>query len=141
MQAIADLCSEHRLLEEQAARLAHIAAAAVPDPAAIAVVRWRMAQALADHCAREDRMIYEGLLTSGDVAATAIAWAYRHEHSTLTERFGRYVADWPVKRVAREWEAFRAETREVLDALADRILSEEHVLYAHSARVMGRRAA
>ena len=140
-QVISELCSEHRLLEEQAEQLGRIVTSQVPDSAAVAVIRWRMAQALADHCAREDHVIYDRLLSSGDVAATAVAWAYRREHGAIAERFNRYVAEWPVKRVGREWEAFRAETRKVLSALADRILSEEEVLYMQSLRVMGRRAA
>lgn len=86
-------------------------------------------------------MVFANMLVSGDVAAVAIAWTFRQEHGAIPERFRDYVAQWPVKRVAREWEAFRAETRDMLGALADRIQSEEDVLYAHAARVMERRAA
>jgi iron-sulfur cluster repair protein YtfE (RIC family) len=141
MHVIAELCGEHRQLEEQASQLMEIAGAAVPDPATVAMIRWRLAQALSDHCAREDRAIYDNMLASGDVSATAIAWAFRREHGALAESFGRYIGAWPVDRIAREWARFRVDTHAVLEALADRIACEEDVLYAHAERVRARRAA
>lgn len=113
----------------------------MPDPASVAATRWRMAQELFDHCAREDLTIYEPLILSGDAAVIATAWAYRREHGGLAEMFGRYVADWPVVRIGREWEAFRAETREIMTRLSNRILSEERELYVQAERLNARRAA
>jgi hypothetical protein len=141
MELIAELCGEHRQLEAQASRLMDIVSAEVPDPATIAMVRWRMAQALSDHCAHEDLAIYDWLLASGDVSASAVAWAFQREHGALVELFGRYIVSWPVERIAREWDAFRVDTHGVVEALADRIACEEEILYPQVGRVMARRAA
>jgi hypothetical protein len=136
-----ELRNEHRQLEEKAAQLLLILDNVVPDPASVAVIRWGMAQALTDHCSREDRGIYDRLLASGDAAATTVAWSYRQVHGTLVPEFSRYISEWPVDRIAREWEAFGKATRTMLGALAQRIQSEEAVLYAHAARVMAHRHA
>ena len=118
-----------------------IVSATVPDAAAVAVMRWQMAQALRDHCVREDRQIYDRLLSSGDAVATEIAWSYREEHGLLGPAFANYMATWPVGRIAGEWERFRAETRVLLADLAERIEREEQVLYPHVERVVARQRA
>lgn len=141
MIEVAGLLAEHRELEEQAARLQRIVTLEVADPAAVAAARWRMAQLLFDHCANEDRLVYDRLLASGDANATALAWSFRREHGALSPTFNQYIAEWPVARVAREWRAFQQATREVLQALAARIACEEVSLYTEAQRVLVRRAA
>jgi hypothetical protein len=141
MTAILDLCAEHRQLEGQAGVLLRTVQNSTPDTAAVAVLRWRMAQKLSDHCVREDRAIYEALIASGDAAATAIAWRYRQEHGRLAQDFSSYIAAWPVDRVANEWADFRAETEAVVTNLHSRIFLEEQVLYAHVERVAAKRRA
>ncbi|NML07544.1 hemerythrin domain-containing protein [Sphingomonas sp. G-3-2-10] len=141
LRTIKQLCDEHRELEAQARQMLDIVAITMPDPASIAAKRWRMAQELFEHCAREDLAIYEQLILSGDAVAIATAWKYRREHGGLGQMFGRYIADWPVVRIGREWEAFREETREIMTRLANRIQSEERELYVQAARLHDRRAA
>jgi hypothetical protein len=100
-----------------------------------------MAQALLDHCNRENWLVYDRLLASGDAIATNIAWRYRQEHGALGPAFANYIAAWPVGRISREWARFRDETEALMTGLAERIEDEERVLYAHVERVMARRAA
>jgi iron-sulfur cluster repair protein YtfE (RIC family) len=138
---IEGLCAEHRALEAQAARLLEIVSARVPDAAAVAVMRWQMAQTLRDHCSREDQLVYDRLLSSGDAVATDLAWSYRQEHGMLGPAFANYMAAWPVGRIAHEWERFRAETRILMADLAERIEREEQVLYPHVERVIARQRA
>jgi hypothetical protein len=140
-RVIVELCAEHRALEAQAAQLLAIVSAAVPDAAAVAAMRWQMAQALRDHCHREDQLIYDRLLSSGDAIATNIAWSYRQEHGMLGPAFANYMAAWPVGRISREWEWFCAETRILMADLAERIEREESVLYAHLERVIASQRA
>lgn len=141
MTLIAELCGEHRALEEHAARLMRAVACEVPDAASVAGARWQMAQVLFDHCRREDRGVYDRLLASGDASATAVAWRYRQDHGAIVADFSRYIADWPVGRIAREWARFRVETEALVASLALRIAQEEAVLYTHAERVMAQRAA
>ncbi len=141
MAALSELCEEHRKLCDQASLLRSIVMAPVPDAAAIAGMRWQMAHTLHEHCAHEDEAVYRLIFASGDAAATQIAWAYRQEHGRIGRAFGQYISDWPVKRITREWSAFRADTLAILERLAARIAGEEATLYAHAERLRLRRAA
>src|ERR1700754_219972 len=110
MTSILDLCTEHRELEEQATTLLRVVQNLVPDPASVAMLRWRMARMLSEHCAREDREVYQRLVASGDASATVVAWRYRQEHGRLVPDFSRYIAAWPIEGIAREWPRFSAAT-------------------------------
>ncbi len=135
------LRAEHLVLRDHAAQLLAIVSADVPDAAAVAAMRWRMAQALRDHCEREDREIYDRLLSSGDAVATEIAWRCRQEHGTLGSIFATHMASWPVDRINREWPHFRADTRALMFDLADRIAHEEQILYPQAERIVARQRA
>ena len=141
MTSISELCEEHRQLEAHAARMLTIVAAPVADAASVAGMRWRMAQALLDHCRDEDRVIYDRLLASGDAVATALAWEYRKEFGALSAAFASYIADWPVDRINRNWIGFRADTETMMARLAERVESEERELYLHAQRIEQRRNA
>ncbi|MEI9926792.1 MAG: hypothetical protein WDN44_02635 [Sphingomonas sp.] len=65
-----------------------MAAARVADPAAVAGLRWSLAQALFDHGASEP----------------------------VRAAFARYIADWSMGRVGAEWRCFGDETKAVLAA-------------------------
>ena len=141
MTRISELCEEHRQLEAQADRMLAIVTGPVADAAAVAGVRWRMAQALLDHCKGEDRAVYDRLLGSGDATATALAWRYRKEFGTLGGAFASYIADWPVDRINRNWIGFRADTEAMMARIVERIACEERELSVHAERVEARRRA
>lgn len=141
MTPISELREEHRQLEDQAKRLRAIVMAPVADAAAVAGIRWKMAQAIQDHCAHEDVAVYQAIFASGDGAATRAAWADRQAHGKLPRSFAHYISEWPVARINRQWDAFRADTLAMLDRLATRIGNEENSLYPHAERLRQRRAA
>lgn len=138
---IEELCAEHRDLEAQGAELLRVTSAASPDSAGVAGLRWQVARALADHCEREDRQVYDRLLSSGDAVATVLALRCRQEHGVLPERFRSYILDWPVDRITREWTDFGRQTRAIVASVAERSAREEEQLFPHASRVMARRAA
>lgn len=141
MALISELCAEHRELEALARQLMDIVSKDIPDAASVAAIRWRMMQLVRDHCTREEHLVYDMLMASGDAAATAIAWASRKEHGGLTAAFAANAANWSVGRIAQEWPLFREETRALLDWLARRVAQEEATLYVLAERVIERRAA
>lgn len=141
MVSISELCDEHRRLEALAAKLLKIVAAPVADAAAIAGVRWKMAQALLDHCRGEDVAVYDVMLASGDKAAAELAWQYRQEFGALSAAYAAYIADWPVDRINRNWAGFQADTHAMMARLAERVAAEESELYLHAQRIAERRNA
>lgn len=132
---IPQLCAEHRALEAHAALLLRIVAVPTPDAAAVAAMRWRMAQALIDHCREEDRRVYAPLIASGDPAAASVAARFREDYGALASAFANYIAAWPVARIAREWQRFGIETEAMLGELETRIACEEEHLYPHVHRI------
>lgn len=141
VKTISALCEEHRQLEALAARMLDIVAAPVADAAAVAGLRWKLAQALLEHCKGEDRAVYDRLLASGDAVATALAWEYRKEFGVLAAAFATHLADWPVDRINRNWIGFRADTEAMMARIAARIECEERELYLHAQRIADRRRA
>ena len=138
---IAQLLEEHRDLRAMAERMRTIVSCAVPDSAAIAVLRWQICRKLADHCAAEEHSVYELLITTGDPEVTQQILALRGEVGSLEADFRAYVADWTVKRVNREWARFSEVTHALLDLIAHRIAREEQDLFPELARIAQRRAA
>lgn len=141
MTLIAELCAEHRQVEEQARLLLRIAVAETPDSALVAGTRWRLAQMLHDHCVHEDRAVYGRLIGSGDSLAAAEAQHYHQDHGGVARDVAGYIAAWPLQRITREWQAFGAATRSIVATIQDRIRAEERHLYAHLVRVEAHRAA
>jgi hypothetical protein len=129
MGVIRELCEEHRLLAGQAAQLLAIVSADAPDAAAVAAIRWRMSQALSEHCARERAEVYDVLAAAGDAEAVALAAEFTRVHGDLAGDFAAWVIGWPVLRVSREWAAFRAETCALVARLRHRMAREEAELY------------
>jgi len=139
--SIAELLEEHRELRGMAERLRGIVSCQVADSAAIAVLRWQFCRKLADHCAAEERSVYELLITTGDPEVTQLILALRDEVGSLDTDFRAYVAEWPIDRVNREWAHFGDVTHVLLERLAHRIMREEQELFPELARIAQRRAA
>ena len=51
------------------------------------------------------------------------------ETGALADIFTRYMSAWSDDRIAREWSAFCAETRDILKALVARVERENRILY------------
>lgn len=141
MSSIQSICEEHRAIAARAAQLLRVTESVVPDTASVAALRWGMAQALVAHCAREEREVYAWLLASGDADAAAVVQRFTEQYGALARRFTEYVSGWPIARLAREWEAFRAETALLVHDLTRRIAAEEAELHPHFERVAGLRVA
>lgn len=141
MQLIVELSDEHRELADHAAYLRHVVSAPVPDPAAVAALRWRFVQLLHDHCVREQRQVYQPLMGSGDAVASGIALRCDEDFGQVAQAFRDYVADWPIGRIAHDWAGFGASTRATLGLIAARIEAEERELYPQAQRVLGARRA
>jgi hypothetical protein len=139
--AIDSLYAEHRALEAQVDMLLRIVRAATPDTAAVAAMRWAIAQQLVTHCAHEDALVYDPMISCGDTVAASAAASCRAMHGELVSSFASYIAAWPVARIAAEWPLFRDATQVLAAALRHRMQDEEEQVYAHAERMMRRRAA
>jgi len=139
--SIAQLLEDHRELGLMADRLRGVISCAVPDTAAIAVLRWQICRKLIDHCSVEERSVYDLLITSGDPEAVQLILALRDEVGCLDNDVRTYVGEWPMERINREWARFGAVTQALLDRLAHRMAREERDVFPELARIAQRRAA
>jgi hypothetical protein len=141
MQPIGPLLDDHRALEDMAAAMHRILDGEQPDAAAVAAIRWRFGALLIEHCRREEERVYYPLLSSWDVEASAVAFAFQRELGSLADDYSQHVLEWPVDRINADWAGFGAECRTVLARLADRVEREESLLYPLAERLNRRHAA
>lgn len=95
----------------------------------VAALRWRLARELIAHLAVEDRLLYPSMIRSPHAAVVEAAMLLKTETGGFAKEFTTYMARWSDTRIAREWDAFRSETKAILDALAHRIQREDEALY------------
>jgi hypothetical protein len=82
------------------------------------------------HLAMEDRSLYPDLLAHANPTVREKARRFQAEMGELGKAFFAYVARWPHHQaVAADPAAFGRETRDVLRALAARMLAEDTDLY------------
>ncbi|WP_183956121.1 hemerythrin domain-containing protein [Sphingobium fontiphilum] len=125
---IAELRRQHDEISLIAAQLGE----AVSDesaPRQVARLRWQLARLLMTHLALEDRLLYPATVHSSDDDTRKTAAALQQEMGDLAARFSSYMTAWSDDRILREWSAFCTQTRAMLTALADRVDSENRILY------------
>lgn len=111
-------------------------AIADPDqPQAVSAARWQLARKVMAHLALEDGILYPALQRVPDERVRTNAARLQIEIGTLAESFARYMSSWSDERITREWPIFRAETKQVLDALSHRIDRENSLLYPLAAAI------
>ncbi|MAP45860.1 MULTISPECIES: hemerythrin domain-containing protein [Sphingobium] len=97
------------------------------QPDGVARLRWQLARQLMTHVAFEDRIFYPTLIRSAEARTRDRATMLERELGALGDRFKAYMTDWSDARIRREWPAFCAETRPILNMLMDRIGQEDRL--------------
>ena len=95
----------------------------------IAKSRWTLTRVLLAHLAKEDKLLYPGLRKAGDQRLVGLATRLSDEMGGLAAAYSRYVSEWTVDKIHKDWTGFQAETRLVLTALRARIARENRDLY------------
>lgn len=103
-----------------------------PRPTELASVRGMLRDTLVRHLKCEDWVLYPRLKASGHPGLIDLAGEFVEEMGHIAIEFAAYDARWTTERVTAQWAPYRAETREMLEALAARIAREESELYPHA---------
>ena len=135
------LSAEHDELRELAAALLACVAAAHFDPSRLGKARWLLTRKLLAHLAKEDALLYPRLRAGRDPRAAEVATRFAAEMGSLADRYRAYIAAWPAERIADDWIAFGAATRQILQLLLRRIEGEETMLYTLIEETPSRRTA
>jgi len=83
-----------------------------------------------EHLALEDREVYPRLLLYGDSAIVSLVTQYKNGIGNLLPRFNFYIENWSNKAKIQEHSTdFIRETNEILNALLQRVETEDAELY------------
>lgn len=133
---IARLRAEHAALVTLASFLTKMIAAPHPPRATeLAAVRGLLRDTLTCHLKCEDWALYPRLKAKGDPDLIGLANAFVGEMGHIAADFAAYDARWTAEVVEARWSDFRAETAEMLSALAMRIEREDKDLYPAAERL------
>ncbi|GAA0737352.1 hemerythrin domain-containing protein [Sphingomonas japonica] len=128
MHSFERLIAEHQAILEHAKQLSGICAAPA-DPAAAHRALTALGADLAEHLATEDRDIYPRLMLSNDEGAADAARRAIRQFETLAADWTVHQARWTQCAIRADWETFVADNAELLDRLAQRIRTENDLLY------------
>lgn len=129
MVGIEILSREHVEIDALAVTLLDIATGGIERAAELGSVRWRLNRLLMLHLAKEDQHLYPRLKRSSDKTVAALATRMEAEMGNLAGAFQDYSRRWDVAAAQRDWPGFCAATRQVMEALRERVRREERDLY------------
>lgn len=130
MPQLTRLREEHRQLATIAGRLSRVIAQDAP-PAAneLYALRQELASALIRHLKAEDWVLYPQLLASSDKRVSQTARSFSDEMGGLAKAFRDHLERWGAFAIEGNWNGYRREMAEILEAMAQRIKRENRDLY------------
>jgi hypothetical protein len=124
---LAELRDAHDRLLAGIQDLEDAAGAEAPDSSLLAAIRWRLSQA----SGRRRRLVDEAsaeVLRRKPGAAPEIE-RLRENSAEMLFASSRHVGGWPIERIRREWQGYRAASAEMRRAMRARIEMEKAILY------------
>lgn len=99
-----------------------------PNDVECHLARLRFSQALRAHLKYEDWFVYPALMKDADGTTASIVARLQAEGRDLDERHNAYTRRWVSTTIQDDWEGFRRETGELLQALRHRTTDKEALL-------------
>ena len=129
MTDVAKLREDHAELVRLVRRLGSFIDQPVP-PAALELfdLRRQLTSTLIAHLKAEDWVLYPRLLASPDPKIAATARAFNEEMGGLASAFSGYCDKWSAAAIGADWAGYCADSRDIIDALTNRILRENREL-------------
>lgn len=121
------LQSQHDALEVLADEFLRLVADdSAPGP--LGTLRWQFARQLMAHLALEDHIFYPAMQRQAHIPLQDTAARLQTEMAPLALSFSHYMSRWNDARITREWPDFCRESRQMVDAIVNRIRKEERLL-------------
>jgi hypothetical protein len=121
---LAELREAHAALLGGIQDLEEATRAAVPDPSALAAIRWRLSRA----SGRRRRLVDQACAELRPSAPTEIE-RLREKSADLLSASSRHVGTWTIEQVLADWDGYRAASTAMRATMRKRILEEKAVLY------------
>lgn len=94
----------------------------------VGTLRWQLARELMAHLAVEDQIFYPSMQRQPHALLRDTAARLQVEMAPLAASFSGYMSRWSDDRIAREWRDFCRESRQMIDAILNRMHKEEKLL-------------
>lgn len=130
MATIQVLREEHALLARIVARLSECISRLAPPPTIeLFAVRRELNATLIGHLKAEDWILYPMLLASTNSETAATARQFIDEMGGLAADFLAYADKWTASAIEADWTEYCRESRDIIEALTERIVRENRELY------------
>ncbi len=130
MTNLSKLRDEHAVILRIVQRLDYLISGSTPPPRLhLLAVRHQLASTLIGHLKDEDWLLYPQLLASPDERIASTARAFSDELGGLAAAYRAHSDRWGADAIAADWDGYRTDCRELLDALTTRIAREDRELY------------
>jgi hypothetical protein len=125
-EMLAELREAHAVLIAGIQELESATRAPVPDPSALAAIRWRLSRA----SGRRRRLVDQACSRLSSQARSASGLdELRDNNSGMLSATSRHVGTWTIERVVADWQGYRAASAEMRKAMLARIATEKSILY------------
>lgn len=129
MSELMKLREDHASLARQFRRLAEvIEQPSAPPQVELFELRRQLVSTLLAHLKLEDWALYPRLIDSGDPEAATAGQHFKDEMGGLAPAFLEYTNKWNAATIADDWAGYCADTRDILDALTNRLTRENREL-------------
>jgi hypothetical protein len=99
------------------------------NPAAAVALLHELAQAVDEHLAAEDRLIYDRMWPSDDPTARMNAKLFVDNFAILVADWAIYLTEWTDASIRADWTVFCEQSRSIIARVRDRVRHENELLY------------
>jgi len=129
MSELLRLREDHAKLARMFLKLEHIIdQPEAPPQTELFEFRHNLMSTLIGHLKLEDWALYPRLIESGDEEISAKGERFKEEMGGLAPAFVAYCEKWTANAIPNNWPGYCSDTREILDALIDRLTRENREL-------------
>ena len=129
MSELSKLREDHATLARMFLKLEHIIEQPHP-PADLELYEFRrsLMSTLIAHLKLEDWALYPRLIDSADEEVSCAGQSFKDEMGGLAPAFVSYCDQWTAAAITQNWPAYCVDTRNILDALTNRLARENREL-------------
>jgi iron-sulfur cluster repair protein YtfE (RIC family) len=128
-----DLCKlrgEHSEIQKIVRKLRYLISHPSPPPQLhLFALRHELSATLIAHLKTEDWLLYPQLMASADAHIAATARAFSEEMGGLAAAYRSHCQSWNAEAITADWAGYCRDSRELIDALNNRITRENRDLY------------
>jgi iron-sulfur cluster repair protein YtfE (RIC family) len=130
MTDLSKLRGEHTEIQKIVRKLRYLISQPSPPPQLhLFALRHELSSTLIAHLKSEDWLLYPQMMASADPHIAATACAFSEEMGGLAAAYREHCQTWSADVIAADWAGYCSDSRDLIDALNNRITRENRDLY------------